>query len=262
MTAHAFAGFLERFGGDGQVTVSDQANQASAQVVTLQQHEDDQHQDEAAGGDRPDDGPQPCGEAPPVGHLFGAHDDGPGRGTPGRLARIWLLDLGLDVVEGRLHLLDRSTLAGLTHVGDLLADVGAIGGEIGGDARELRERGPRTAAENEGAACDDDDDRGDTTDATLQPRHDGREDERQEAGQRDRHQNDLGPIEHADDEYAAGERHPGRQRTRRTFMGRHVDFSVTFSDSPPTRARQLPPLAAARHVADDEPQDNHAEWNA
>ena len=58
-----------------QVAVTDQPDQSAAQILSLEQHEDQQDDHEPRRRKRSCHGPEPRGKTPQARHLFGLHDD-------------------------------------------------------------------------------------------------------------------------------------------------------------------------------------------
>jgi hypothetical protein len=62
-------------------------------------------------------------------------------------------------------------------------------------------------------------DRWNATDPTLEPADGWRQDEGQKDGERERHEDGLGPVQNGDNEHAPGERHPGLHGFRGVVQG-------------------------------------------
>ena len=91
---------------DGQPAEPEEADQPVTEIATLEQHENDEHQDEARRSQGTDYRREPRKAREPR-DLFGGDDNGPRDGSFGRLRSP---KVGRDVVDGLLQLLDRSRL--------------------------------------------------------------------------------------------------------------------------------------------------------
>lgn len=112
-----------------------------------------------------------------------------------------------------------SALARAADVRDLGQDVDAVTREVVRQAVHLPREPPAGETEHGEHEDGDGEHRRDTTDTALEP-GDGRgEDEGEKDGKGDRHQHRLGPVQHHDDEHAAGERHPRLQGLLRVIHG-------------------------------------------
>ena len=199
------AGLVECLRGRGELSVPDQPDQAIPQIAAFEQHEDDHRRDEPRRAQRPDDGPEPREGRKPR-RRVGGHHDGPRRRS---FRAPPSSQVSLDAFQRFLQLLDRASPARTAHVGDLRSDVGAIAGQVLGQIVHLPGQAPAGEAERREHQRDHHQHGRDATDPPLKPGDRRRQDEREQDGERERHEDGLCPVQNGDDEHAAGERHPG-----------------------------------------------------
>ena len=188
----------------------DQPDQAIPQIAAFEQHEDDHRRDEPRRAQRPDDGPSHAKPEKPVtwSEVTTTGRDTVPLGPP-------TFQVGLDVFERLLQLLDRPSLARPAHVGDLRPDVGAIAGKVLGQMVHLPRQTPAGETEGREHQRDHRENGWDATDPPLKPGDGRRQDEREQDGERERHEDGLCPVQNGDDEHTPGERHPSSQCLRR-----------------------------------------------
>ena len=201
------ARLVEGLGGDGEVTVPNQADQAVPQILAFEQHEQDEDDDETGGAGGRHEGTQPAEtrNAEVARHHHGLRD---GSGGCRRHTHV-----ALDVLQSGLQALDRTAAAGAAHVAHLGADVGPVGDQIGAEGAHLAGHAPHRQPQPREHQDDHQQHGGGPPDATLQPDHRRRQDERQQDGQTHGHQDRLGPVEHCHNQRAARKRGPRLERT-------------------------------------------------
>ena len=197
VAADARSRLVEGLGRGSDPSMADEPDHAIPQRLPLEQHEDHQHGHHAGGGHRLQDARQV--------------DDERGRGLDGddewlvapRRRRSRLLDLAHHVGDGLLHLLDRASAAEASDLGDPPADVGLVARQLGGERRELADEQPAAASRRRKGQQRDHQHRGDPTEPSPVERIGNRaQQEREQAGQGDRDEHGLRPVERGDDQHA------------------------------------------------------------
>ena len=175
--------------------MAEEADQAVAQILTLEQHEQDERDHEAGRAERFDQRPQPGDRArrPPSptvvttsGWVDGARRSvRRARGRPASAAIVcssfWT----------------RSARSDAADVVNLRADVRAIRGQLVAHAGHLAIHAVARQTQEREHQNDRRQDGGEPSDSTLQPLDRRRQDEREQHGQADRHQHGLRPIQDA-----------------------------------------------------------------
>ena len=126
-----------------------------------------------------------------------------------------MFQAALDVVDRLLQLLDRPAFPCAAHVGDLRQDVDAITGQVVGQAVHLPGQTPAGETEDREHQRHGGEDGRDAADPALEPADRRRQDEREQNGERDRHQDGLRQVQDHDDQHVPGERDPRFQGLRR-----------------------------------------------
>ena len=158
------------------------------------------HQHEAGRSQRSDDRTEPR-EARDTRVCFRGDDDGPRRAC--RLGASDCSEVGLDVFDRLLQLLDRTALAGAAHVRDLRADVVAVRGQVLGQMVHLPRHAPAGEAEHREHQRDHDEHGRDAADPALERGHRRRQDECQKDGEREGHEDGLRPVQDDDHQHTA-----------------------------------------------------------
>ena len=213
LPADARSRLVKRLRRDGQLAVPEQPDQPIAQIPALEQHEDDHRQHEPRGAQRADDRTEPR-EARETRDLLRGDHDGPRDRSFGRIR---FSEVGLDVFDRLLQLLDRSPLARAAHVRDLRQDVGAVARKVLGQMVHLPRQTPAGETEDREHQRDHRENGRDAADPALKPGDRRSQHEREKDGERDRHEHGLRPVQDDHDEHTPGERHPRFQCLRRVI---------------------------------------------
>ena len=215
LAADAAAGLVDCLRGRGELSVPYQPDQAIPQIAAFEQHEDHHRRNERRRAQRPDERPEPR-EGRKSRRRVGRHHNWPRDGSF-RGLRSQIL---FDPFQRFLQLLDRASLARKAHVGNLRSNVGAIAGEVFDQIVHLPGQTPAGETERREHQRDDDQHGRDPTDPSLKPGDRRRQDEREQDGERERHEDGLGPVQNGDDQHAAGERQPELHEFQRVVHGR------------------------------------------
>ena len=163
LPADAGSRLVERLRRDRQLAVPEQPDQPIAQIPAFEQHEDDHRHHEPGRAQLADDRTEPR-EARETRDLLGGDHDGPRDRSFGRLR---FSEVGLDVFDRLLQLLDRSPLARAAHVRDLRQDVGAVARKVLGQMVHLPRQTPAGETEDREHQRDHRENGRDAADPTL-----------------------------------------------------------------------------------------------
>ncbi len=209
---------VERVGRALQIVGPGEPDQAIAQILALEQKEDDEDGDEPRSGKRIDQGLQH-----PLDRL---HRGGFRRPDLHRDRRTGIVgcralrrggvlapDLLIEVLEERRDAVERATGGRGAQRAYLLLDVVLIGRKLLRQQRHLLPDQPTDAGDHEESKADDDHHRGRAGQSpAAQQTHDRSKQERQQDRQRDRQKDRLGEIQRGDDaenrEHGEGARNP------------------------------------------------------
>ena len=142
--------------------MAEQAEQPVAQIPAFEQHEDDHRQHEAGRSQRADDRTEP----PEARNLLRGDHHGL---LPRAFGRIGLSEVGLDVFDRLLQLLDRSPFPCAAHVRDLRQNVGAVPRKVLGQIVHLPRQPPAGETKDGEHQRDHCENGRDATNPTLEP---------------------------------------------------------------------------------------------
>jgi hypothetical protein len=191
--------------------VPDQSDYPVAQIPAFQQHEDDHRQHEPGRPQRADDWTEPR-EARETRDLLEGDHDRPGDRSSRHLR---FSEVGLDVFEGLLQLLDGPSFARAAHVRDLRQDVDSVTRKVLGEMVHLPRQTPAGQTEDREDERAQRENGWNPADPTLEPGDGRSQHEREKDGEGDRHEHGLCPVQDDHDEHTSGERDPRFQGLRR-----------------------------------------------
>lgn len=208
----AVAGVIHGFGGGLEFLLAHKAEEAVAQVLAVNEHEEGEDDDEAGGAEGSEGGADPGADGP-EGAAAG-NDFDLKRGDGAGLARV--VDLAAEVFEGGEEVSEAAGFA-LDEL-DFVADVLRVGAHAADDVEELGEDEP--AHDGEQGAGEDDDDAGGGgagDSPGFEAFDDGAEEEGEEQGEGEGDEEFAGDVEDGDGEDETEDR--GKLRTAGGFAG-------------------------------------------
>ena len=188
--------------------MTDETNQPIAEILPLEQHEQDEHDHESCGTGRLHERTHPA-EGREAGQRLARNHDRLRHRAPGSVVDANVL---LDLIERGLQPLDGAAAARPAHVPDLLPDVGPVGNKVGAQIARLSQNRPGRETQTGEHERHHDEHRCQASDSSLKPDHRRSQDEGDENREADRNQDGLCPMEYRHHERAAGEGRPGAKR--------------------------------------------------
>ena len=176
-------------------------------------------------------------EARETGDRLRGDDDGPRKFFGGRLR---FSQVGLDVFDRLLQLLDRPSLTRTAHVRDLCQDVEAVAWQVLSQVIHLPHETPAGEAGDREHERDHREHGGDAADPPLKPGDGRSQEEGQQDREGDRHEHGLRPVQDQDNEHTPGKRqHWSRVPKGTDAAGRRTQ---DLSGEVPTMTLTLPTL--------------------